>query len=156
MKYVPTKLFTIKDLRNGNVSVYNDGTLEELSRVLRIAFPLSIYETKGYSNFYFRDPIGNYTESSYSDLPYQSVKIFIQELDAPPKKIKKVENKKEETKLWLSKVINRLEDSLTYIEQDEGNSGLSEHEKKGLKVEKKQTMKELTDAKKCLKWVKSL
>lgn len=63
---------------------------------------------------------------------------------------------KEETKLWLSKVIIKLEESLSYIEQDEGNSGLNEREKKGLIVEKEEILTQLGNAKKCFHWVNSI
>lgn len=71
--------YTIKDLAEGRVAVKNDGTLEELREVLRLAFPLcdsipagdgEIYSLMDCSN------IKSWGSGMDSSLPIQSVKYF--------------------------------------------------------------------------------
>ena len=55
-------MFTIEDLKQGRCAVINDGTLEELREVLRLAFPDSILDVSLDKN---------------TNLPTQSVKDFL-------------------------------------------------------------------------------
>jgi len=68
-------MFTIKDLSEGKCAVINDGTLEELREVLKLAFPKSNPVTgnaKYYSNFE-----NQWMAVSQTSLPTQSVKLFL-------------------------------------------------------------------------------
>lgn len=78
--------FTIKDLSEGRCAVINDGTVEELNKVLRVAFPNSP-KTNGSLVYYYADI--NVTCNVYKPtIPVQSVKDFLEELEKPefPKK----------------------------------------------------------------------
>jgi hypothetical protein len=69
------KLYTIEDLRNGICAVINDGTLEELNEVLKIADG-NIYKTSGlYKHYFFYKTKAICTNEI--DLPKQSVKTFL-------------------------------------------------------------------------------
>lgn len=68
--------YTIEDLRNGKCAVKNDGTLEELRKVLKMAFPDDIL-TAGKSNYYFADSMDYWCGNSETNLPVQSVKDFL-------------------------------------------------------------------------------
>lgn len=71
--------YTIKDLAEGKCTVKNDGTLDELNKVLKLAFPADpsapygayVYYSIGSSN---RDI---FIGSDSIDLPTQSVKDFL-------------------------------------------------------------------------------
>ena len=68
-------MFTIEDLKQGKCAVINDGTLEELREVLRLAFPNS-NSTGGLYKFYYArynawDCVDN------CSFPTQSVKDFL-------------------------------------------------------------------------------
>lgn len=71
--------FTIADLRNGKVAVINDGTLEELREVLRLAFPIDRATVEGWDKYYYAlDNKGIWTsEIEKTTLPTQSVKDFL-------------------------------------------------------------------------------
>ena len=43
----------IKKLREGIIALKNDGTLDELNKVLKYAFPNEPSESKGIANYYF-------------------------------------------------------------------------------------------------------
>ena len=80
-----TQTYTIQDLRDGKVAIFNDGTLEELKKILTIINPLnteSIGQIKTTTDkFYF---IKNDIWLSWdynTDLPTQSVKVFLKEID---------------------------------------------------------------------------
>lgn len=72
-------MFTIEDLRNGKCAVKNDGTLEELEQVLKLAFPKDIACIAGAYNLY----IMHHNNKKFwfgvdqTDLPTQSVKEFL-------------------------------------------------------------------------------
>ena len=77
-------MFTIEDLKQGKCAVINDGTLEELHKVLRLAFPDSILDVSGGCRHYFLDKKLKNEEEIYvwdldenTDLPTQSVKDFL-------------------------------------------------------------------------------
>lgn len=70
-------MFTIEDLSKGNCAVINDGTLEELREVLRLAFPNSNSNiTDGLYKFYYAKYNAWDCVDSCS-LPTQSVKDFL-------------------------------------------------------------------------------
>lgn len=51
-------MFTIEDFKNGKCAVKNDGTLRELSEVLKLAFPNDPYHSESafmFGRFYFQD-----------------------------------------------------------------------------------------------------
>jgi len=60
---------------------------------------------------------------------------------------------KEETKLILARVMIMQEKQLCHIEQDLCNEELSDREIKGLKVERKELLKELANTRSCFNWV---
>ena len=75
--------YTIDDVRNGKCAILNDGTLEELRTVLKIAFPKDEYPASGTSEYYFRD---NYRHHLWiwcdvTNLPTQSVKEFLKNIN---------------------------------------------------------------------------
>lgn len=75
------KLYTIKDLANGLVAVKNDGTLEELRKVIKLAWPNDI-KTGGCYRFYYKNCAKNeYWPSDSTDLPKQSVKDFLKQIN---------------------------------------------------------------------------
>ena|SRR5690606_933140 len=72
--------YTIEDLRNGKCAVKNDGTVEELKKVLRLAFPSDNSVIEGAHKYYYSSSHeGEWMGSSYprNDLPVQSVKNFL-------------------------------------------------------------------------------
>lgn len=77
------KRYTIKDLTEGKCSVSNDGTIEELNRVLKLAFPMSINPSSGDYLSYVCSDVKAYkwTPNTSKDISTQSVKTFIEELD---------------------------------------------------------------------------
>lgn len=71
--------FSIEDLAQGRCAVKNDGSPDELRKVLRKAFPYDPTSAGGSANFYFKAPL---SENSWfcdasTDLPTQSVKDFL-------------------------------------------------------------------------------
>ncbi len=87
-------MFKIKDISEGRCAILNDGTVEELKIVLLSAFPLSTITPTGCNMFYERDYIFNDGEElswlgvNDTNLPYQSVKVFMKEIEEENKKAK--------------------------------------------------------------------
>jgi hypothetical protein len=73
--------YTIQDLANRECAVINDGTLEELKKVLSLAFPEDKGTKKlvGMYKFYYKDKfiLKEWSCHSSTDLPTQSVKDFL-------------------------------------------------------------------------------
>lgn len=71
----------IKKLRKGTIAVVNDGTLEELRKVLKYAFPYDYYECGGGYKYYFKFDYDKYgwNCSDETNLPIHSVKEFLTE-----------------------------------------------------------------------------
>ena len=68
----------IKQLREGTIALNNDGTLDELNKVLRYAFPNEPSESKGIANYYFAGLNKDYwTLEDTINLPSHSVKEFL-------------------------------------------------------------------------------
>ena len=85
--------YTIKDLSEGRVAVINDGSVEDMVSLLAVAFPnydvLTLLEVRDYINlcskeFYYLSAHYEGAWVSYikTDLPKQSVKVFLEELKA--------------------------------------------------------------------------
>lgn len=76
--------YTIEDLKNRKCAVINDGTLEQLKKVLKLAFPTDTHLVRGLNKIYFASTInyglwtGN-NNTNRSELPLQSVKDFLKE-----------------------------------------------------------------------------
>jgi hypothetical protein len=70
------KKFTVEDLREGKCAAINDGTLEELNKVLKIAWPDDVI-AQGNAKFYEKGNIG-WACSNGTSLPAQSVKDFLE------------------------------------------------------------------------------
>ena len=70
-------MYTIEDLKNGKCAVINDGTVEELREVLKLAFPNDNTIPVGDSYCYYS--LGNmwFSELTHVSLPTQSVKDFL-------------------------------------------------------------------------------
>lgn len=69
--------YTIEDLKNGKCAVLNDSTVEELNKVLRLAFP-KLATVRGSYKFYYKHSIyKTWGCSDVENLPYQSVKDFL-------------------------------------------------------------------------------
>lgn len=73
--------YTIQDLAEGKCAVKNDGTLEELKKVIMRAFPEDRDVPKGTFQFYYasQKARSGWNCSSSTDMPYQSVKDFLEE-----------------------------------------------------------------------------
>lgn len=75
------KLYTIQDLRDEKVAVVNDGTVEELQEVIRIAFGDIGMKPSGDYSYYKRGDISTgWLPSNKTNLPTQSVKDFLVQL----------------------------------------------------------------------------
>lgn len=86
------KWFTIKDLSEGKCAVINDGTFEDLKRVLKTAFPTDKYNYSAIESTEFKNKIffqNSRVKTNWwilgseekLNLPTQSVKLFIKQLD---------------------------------------------------------------------------
>lgn len=74
--------FTIEDLAQGKCAVINDGTLEELREVLKLAFPDDKAKVKGTHEYYIKhDTDIEWTGTMHTRLPTQSVKDFLPQSD---------------------------------------------------------------------------
>lgn len=76
-----TQTYTIQDLRDGKVAVINNGSAKDLSKVIKMAFPNDLEINEGYFLYYFK---GNFKDNwdcdNKTDLPTQSVKVFLKEI----------------------------------------------------------------------------
>lgn len=79
--------YTINDLREGRVAVINDGTLEELTQVLSVAFPQVRKRPSGERTYYEALIAGRITwyGTDHIDNTTQSVKVFIEEIEGETK-----------------------------------------------------------------------
>ena len=88
----------IKQLREGTIALKNDGTLDELNKVLRYAFPNDVSVSKGFNKYYFVSEDKNYWSlHDTTNLPSHSVKEFLKQENEYPK-VMKVSNKPIKTK----------------------------------------------------------
>ena len=79
----------IKQLREGTIALKNDGTLDELNKVLRYTFPNDVPSSKGYCKYYFVSEDKNYWSfNDTTDLPTHSVKEFLKPESEYPKVMK--------------------------------------------------------------------
>ena len=79
----------IKQLREGTIAVKNDGTVDELNKVLRYAFPCERSSSTGISKYYFAGLNKDYwTLEDTTDLPSHSVKEFLKPESEYPKVMK--------------------------------------------------------------------
>jgi hypothetical protein len=69
--------FTIQDLAYGKCAVVNDGSLEELREVLKLAFPDDETITSGSFRHYMLGSKYEWMTSDFTHLPTQSVKEFL-------------------------------------------------------------------------------
>ena len=79
----------IKQLREGTIALKNDGTLDELNKVLKYAFPNEPSESKGIRKYYFATSNKYYwTLNDTTNLPSYSVKEFLKPESEYPKVMK--------------------------------------------------------------------
>lgn len=79
----------IKQLREGTIAVKNDGTLDELNKVLKYAFPNDYAKSNGNRKYYFKHDDENiWMWGEKTDLPSHSVKDFIKSESKYPKVMK--------------------------------------------------------------------
>ena len=98
----------IKQLREGTIALKNDGTLEELNKVLRYAFPCERSSSTGILKYYFAGLNKDYwTLEDTTDLPTHSVKEFLKPESEYPK-LMRVSNIPIKTKEDLHYTINRV------------------------------------------------
>jgi len=73
-------IFTIQDLVEGKCSVLNDGSIEQLRKLLKLAFPEDEDVTAGKSKYYYKcPPISKiWNSGDYTSLPVQSIKDFVE------------------------------------------------------------------------------
>lgn len=104
--------FTIKDLAEGRCAVKNDGTVEELNKVLKAAFPVKHQSAIGSSDIYFKINEGFWTGGCDTKLPVQSVKDFLEELETfkLPKRGDKILVRDFGEESWVERIF------ITYIE----------------------------------------
>ena len=101
-----TRVYTIEDLSNGKVAVINDGNIDELSTVLKAAFPNDV-DVLGRRYWKYYNQIKEYPHLwgryATTDLPTQSVKEFIKQLKTDMKTIKDVSELKVGDEILIEK-----------------------------------------------------
>lgn len=77
----------IKKLQDGEIAVKNDGSVEDLRRILKVAFPRDLVKPMGFCTCYLKSSFSeNHWKTDYStDLPLFSTSEFIKELDSMEK-----------------------------------------------------------------------
>jgi hypothetical protein len=77
--------WTLNDLKFGRVAMLNDGTLEDLETVLQHVFPKCKSTTTGLYKYYISNSkdIERWCRDDYTDLPKQSVKLFLEQIPIP-------------------------------------------------------------------------
>ena len=79
----------IKQLREGTIALKNDGTLDELNKVLQYAFPNDYTKSNGNRKYYFKHDDENiWMWGEKTDLPTHSVKEFLKPESEYPKVMK--------------------------------------------------------------------
>ena len=79
----------IKQLREGTIALKNDGTLDELNKVLQYAFPNDYTKSNGNRKYYFKHDAENiWMWGEKTDLPTHSVKEFLKPESEYPKVMK--------------------------------------------------------------------
>jgi hypothetical protein len=79
------KKYTIQDLSKGKVAVTNDGTLEQLRKVVKLAFPLDSIFLTGTCKYYQKWKSYKWCGIETTDLPIQSVKDFLDQEKTYPR-----------------------------------------------------------------------
>jgi hypothetical protein len=74
---------TIENLRNGKCAVKNDGTLEELNKVLKAAFPKDGLVV-GIKSYYSKSGSWSWIGQNYTNIPSFSVKEFLKNMNQQP------------------------------------------------------------------------
>ena len=98
----------IKQLREGTIALKNDGTLDELNKVLKYAFPNDVSVSKSFTKYYFVSKDKNYWSLfDTTDLPSHSVKDFIKPENEYPK-VMKVSKSPIKTKEQFEKANTRV------------------------------------------------
>lgn len=99
----------IKQLREGTIALKNDGTLEELNKVLRYAFPNDSTKSNGNRKYYFKHSADEniWMWGEKTDLPSYSVKEFLKPENEYPK-VMKVSEKPIKTKEEFKNAITRV------------------------------------------------
>ena len=68
----------IKQLREGTIAVENDGTLDDLIKILQYAFPKDMTNPQGVLKYYYKRPYHDeWIGIDYTHLPTHSVKEFL-------------------------------------------------------------------------------
>ena len=98
----------IKQLREGTIALKNDGTLDELNKVLIYAFPYEGSMSQGVAKYYFAGLNKYYwTLNDETDLPSHSVKEFLKPENEYPK-VMKVSKSPIKTKEQFEKANTRV------------------------------------------------
>ena len=98
----------IKQLREGTIALKNDGTLDELNKVLQYALPNDYTKSNGNRKYYFKHDDENiWMWGEKTDLPSHSVKEFLKPESEYPK-VMRVSNIPIKTKEDLYYTINRV------------------------------------------------
>ena len=99
----------IKQLREGTIALKNDGTIDELNKVLKYAFPNDVSVSKGFTKYYFVSQDKNYWSlHDTTNLPSYSVKEFLKPESEYPKVMKVSINPiktKEQFEVALTRVV---------------------------------------------------
>lgn len=99
----------IKQLREGTIALKNDGTLEELRQVLKLAFPNDNTKSNGNRKYYFKHDANEniWMWGEKTDLPSYSVKEFLKPENEYPK-VMKVSDQPIKTKEDFKKANKRV------------------------------------------------
>lgn len=78
------KIFTIEDVRNGKCAIENDGTEQQLNRILNYGYGYGNRTgiVSGHAKYYFNcDILNSWSCDNTTDLPTQSVKLFLSQIE---------------------------------------------------------------------------
>jgi hypothetical protein len=119
-------MFTIQDLADGKCAIKNDGTLEELRKVLKLAFPNDFDRVGGVLSYYYTAPSKNtWWGNGSTSLPSQSVKDFLVDEFVLHEKwcIKVTDDNSKVIYNWL----NANQQNNTFYDNRQGNRNLYIH-----------------------------
>ena len=95
------KIYKIKDVTEGICAIEDDGTLEDLNRVLKAAFPEDENFASMLNEYYLRSRSGwKWTSYNNTELPKQSVKLFIKELEEMKEDVEWIPEVGEMVEVW--------------------------------------------------------
>lgn len=111
-------MYTIEDLKNGKCAVENNGSLKELQKVLKLAFPNSNMDVRGTAKYYLQMQKNSlawdcFDSPSSVKVPIQSVKDFLQP-QPQFKRGEKVMVRDYDSQSWMNRVYLTTVPELAY------------------------------------------